>query len=104
MPASAPATAPNKPAYSPGLEGIIAGETSICSIDSEAGLRYRGYDIYDLASNATFPEIIYLLIHGDLPNAQQIETVKEQLSAERDVPPQLPQMLRLLPKNTHPMD
>jgi len=103
-PASAPSSAPAKPNYSPGLEGIIAGESSICSIDSEAGLRYRGFDIYDLASNATFPEIIHLLIHKELPNAQQLEAIRKQLSAERDVPSQVIEMLRLLPKNTHPMD
>lgn len=94
----------NKPAYSPGLEGVIAGESAICSLDSEAGLSYRGYGIYDLANNATFPEIVYLLIHGELPNASQLESIRKQMSAEINVPEPVTQMLRLLPKTTHPMD
>jgi citrate synthase len=105
MSASAPASAAqNIPNYSPGLEGVIAGTTAICSIDSEAGLRYRGYDIYELASNATFPEIWQLLVHGDLPNKSQLDALKKQLSAERDVPRQIHDMLRMLPRGTHPMD
>ena len=99
--ASAPAA---KPAYSPGLEGVIAGESAICSLDSEAGLRYRGYDIYDLATQATFPEIVYLLIHGELPNKQQLEQLQKTVAPERALPDGVAQMLRLLPKNTHPMD
>ncbi|MBC8108378.1 MAG: citrate synthase [Anaerolineae bacterium] len=102
---AAPSTAPaEKPAYSPGLEGVIAGESAICSLDSEAGLRYRGYDIYDLATQATFPEIVYLLIHGELPNKQQLEAFQKQIVPERALPDGVLQMLRLLPKNTHPMD
>src|SRR5690348_3468316 len=99
-----PAASTAKPAYSPGLEGVIAGESAICSLDSEAGLRYRGYDIYDLATQATFPEIVYLLIHGELPNNQQLETLRRQVAKDRPLPDQVLQMLRLLPKNTHPMD
>src|SRR5215203_1661198 len=102
---AASSTAPaEKPAYSPGLEGIIAGESAICSLDSEAGLRYRGYDIYDLATQATFPEIVYLLIHGELPNKQQLDSFQQQIAPERALPDGVLQMLRLLPKKTHPMD
>src|SRR5262249_46203208 len=95
---------PSKPSYSPGLEGVIAGESAICSLDSDAGLRYRGYDIYDLATQATFPEIMYLLIHGELPTQQQLDALKKQIAQDRQVPEQALQMLRLLPKKTHPMD
>src|SRR5688572_10137463 len=101
---TASASPAGKPAYSPGLEGVIAGESAICSLDSEAGLRYRGYDIYDLATQATFPEIVYLLIHGELPNKQQLEQFQKQVVPERPLPEPVSQMLRLLPKNTHPMD
>ena len=102
---AAPASSQNPPpSYSPGLEGIIAGETQICSLDSEAGLRYRGYDIYDLAKNAGFAEIIYLLIHGELPNQQQLAALRDQIIPARELPPQVMQLLKLLPKETHPMD
>ena len=51
--------------YSPGLEGVFAGESALCQIDEgEAGLRYRGYAIGDLAEQATFEEVGYLLLLG----------------------------------------
>src|SRR5215212_1754902 len=93
-----------KPAYSPGLEGVIAGESAICSLDSEAGLRYRGYDIYDLATQATFPEIVYLLIHGELPTKQQLDALQKTIATERVLPEPVSKMLRLLPTSAHPMD
>ena len=56
--------------YSPGLEGVIAGETAISTITG--GLSYRGYSITDLAEESTFPEVAYLLLHGELPNDEQL--------------------------------
>ena len=51
-----------------GLAGVTAGETHLCTVGKEgAGLTYRGYDIYDLADNASFEEVAYLLLHGKLP-------------------------------------
>jgi hypothetical protein len=55
-----------KPAYSPGLAGVIAGETEICWVDPNAGLMYRGYDIHEMASKASFEEVAYLLLNGEL--------------------------------------
>ena len=48
--------------YSPGLEGVIAGETAISTITG--GLRYRGYPVTELAEKATFDEVAYLLLYG----------------------------------------
>ena len=56
--------------YSPGLEGVIAGETAISTVTG--GLRYRGYPVTELAEKATFDEVAYLLLHGELPNAGQL--------------------------------
>ena len=57
------------PEYSPGLEGVIAGESAICQVDEgEAGLRYRGYTIGDLAGRSSFEEVAYLLLFGHLPD------------------------------------
>jgi len=53
-----------KPEYSPGLAGVIAGETAICWVDPNAGLMYRGYDIHDMAQKASFEEVAYLLLDG----------------------------------------
>ena len=60
-----------KPAYSPGLAGVVAGETEICWVDPDAGLMYRGYDIHEMAEKANFEEVAYLLLNGELPTIEQ---------------------------------
>src|SRR5207237_5122194 len=68
------------------LSGVSVAETSICSIDAERGvLMYRGYDIADLAEHATYEEVAYLLLEGELPTTGQLGAFKEQLSA-RELP------------------
>jgi 2-methylcitrate synthase/citrate synthase II len=93
-----------KPAYSPGLAGVVAGETSICSVDPNSGLLYRGYDIHELASKASFEEVAYLLLNGELPNGGELVNFTNQLAAERSLPDPVVKMLRLMRKTTHPMD
>src|SRR3954471_20048323 len=93
-----------KPAYSPGLAGVIAGETQICWVDPNAGLMYRGYDIHEMAQKASFEEVAYLLLNGELPDAGQLAQFAKTLAGERAVPKQVLDALRLMPKNTHPMD
>src|ERR1041384_6678942 len=93
-----------KPEYSPGLAGVIAGETQICWVDPNAGLMYRGYDIHEMGNKATFEEVAYLLLNGELPNAKQFNEFKEQIAAQRVLPKEVEQMMQLLPKATHPMD
>ena len=92
------------PPYSPGLAGVIAGETAICWVDPNAGLMYRGYDIHEMAKRASFEEVAYLLLNGDLPDIKQLNTFSEQLAAQRQLPAPVVKMLRLLPPATHPMD
>ncbi|MCS7032443.1 MAG: citrate synthase, partial [Phycisphaerae bacterium] len=92
------------PAYSPGLAGVIAGESAICYVDENAGLRYRGYDVHDLADHATFEHVAYLLIYDRLPDAQQLQDFRGQLVELARLPRELEQMLRLLPRSIHPMD
>src|SRR5207237_6213569 len=93
-----------KAEYSPGLAGVIAGETKICWVDPNAGLMYRGYDIHEMGDKATFEEVAYLLLNGELPNGKQLNEFKQQIAAERALPKQVVEMLQLLPKPTHPMD
>jgi 2-methylcitrate synthase/citrate synthase II len=93
-----------KPAYSPGLAGVIAGETEICWVDPNAGLMYRGYDIHEMAEQANFEEVAYLLLNGELPTTAQREEFSQALAKERTLPKEVIEMLRLLPKKTHPMD
>jgi len=93
-----------KPSYSPGLEGVIAGETSICWVDPDAGLLYRGYDIHELAAHASYEEIVWLLLRGELPTGEQLGELCRQLAAERALPTQVVSALGQFPPGTHPMD
>ena len=64
----------------PGLEGAIACESRVGYVNGAKGwLVYRGYDIFDLAANATFEEVCYLLLHGRLPNKNELAEYKNQL-------------------------
>ena len=88
-----------------GLRGQSAGETSLCTVGkSGSGLTYCGYDVSDLADNATFEEVAYLLFNGELPNSAQLAAYKEQLFGMRDLPQALKEVLKLIPKDAHPMD
>src|SRR5438477_10758066 len=98
------AAAENKPAYSPGLAGVIAGETQICWVDPNAGLAYGGYDIHEMGEKATFEEVAYLLLNGELPTAAQLAEFARAIGSERALPEQVSQMLDLLPAGAHPMD
>jgi citrate synthase len=88
--------------YSPGLEGVIAGETAISTV--EGGLRYRGYPVTELAEKTDFEEVAYLLLHGELPAARQLADFQRRVAAARQVPESLRQLLRALPAATPPMD
>ncbi|HEX9821261.1 MAG TPA: citrate/2-methylcitrate synthase [Methylomirabilota bacterium] len=87
-----------------GLEGVVAAETQLCDLDGANGrLAYRGYDIADLARQASFEEVVHLLLHGDLPKPAQLDGLVVQLTAARAVPPELLQAFRLMPTDTDPM-
>ena len=67
-----------------GLEGVNIASTNLCRIDGVAGeLIYAGYNIYDLAKNATFEEVAYLLWNLDLPDQDQLKEIKETFQSER---------------------
>lgn len=88
--------------YSPGLEGVIAGETAICTV--EGGLSYRGYFVGDLAEHCSFDEVAYLLLAGELPTAAQLKAFQERVAMARRLPPPLRTLLGELPKWTTPLD
>jgi citrate synthase len=88
--------------YSPGLEGIIAGETAISTI--AGGLRYRGYPVTELVEKVTFEEVAHLLLHGELPTAAQLADFRKRIAVARRLPEPLRELLRALPRWTPPMD
>jgi len=93
------------PGSAGGLRGQSAGSTAICTVGKEGvGLTYRGYSIEDLARNAVFEEVAYLLLQGALPNRQQLDDFKRRLTGLRSLPPALKEVLERIPKDTHPMD
>ena len=88
-----------------GLRGQSAGQTKLCTVGkSGSGLTYCGYDVSDLADNTTFEEVAYLLFNGELPNQAQLSDYKAELMTQRDLPPALKEVLKLIPANAHPMD
>ncbi len=73
-------------------------------LDGEKGiLRYRGYSIEDLAEKASFIEVVYLLIFGELPTAAQLDTFQKDIVAESHVDEEMKKILDGFPKSAHPM-
>ena len=91
--------------FSRGMAGVIAGETAIATVGQEGhGLTYRGYSIFDLAEHATFEEVAWLLLKGELPSAQELAGFQQRIAAARALPDALRTVLEQLPKTSHPMD
>ena len=84
---TAPTASPAAPApvLARGLEGVTAGQTAICSVE-QGKLIYRGYEIHDLAANATFEEVAFLLLEGMKPSADELSRFKAEVVAERPLP------------------
>lgn len=85
-----------------GLEGIVAAASSISSI-IDGVLTYRGIDIDDLAANATFEEVAYLLWYGKLPNRSELEGLQKQLDEYAALPAAVIDQIKLYPKDTNSM-
>jgi 2-methylcitrate synthase len=97
-------TAP-KPKKSVALSGVTAGNTALCTVGRTGNdLHYRGYDILDIADNAEFEEIAYLLVHGKLPNVAELGAYKRKLRALRGIPMDVMDVLESIPASAHPMD
>ena len=87
-----------------GLEGVIAAESDICFIDGDAGiLSYQGYNVHTLAENGTFEEVVFLLWNGRLPKRQELDVLKRDLAANREIPSAVVEFLGSVPKGA-PMD
>lgn len=85
-----------------GLEGIVAGQTAVCSITGK--LMYRGYDVAELAAGADFGETAHLLLHGELPNRSQLDAFRKRLGAAFVLPAQVVDVLKSIPHGVPFMD
>ncbi|MGH8657008.1 MAG: citrate/2-methylcitrate synthase [Gammaproteobacteria bacterium] len=89
----------------PGLAGVVVGYTAVSTVEENGdGLFYRGYDVGDLARETSFEEVAHLLIHHELPTAEQLATYRIQLTRQRGLPDPLKSILEQLPQDAHPMD
>jgi len=88
-----------------GLRGQSAGETAICTVGAAGNsLRYRGYAVDDLARNASFNEVAYLILKGELPNQAELDAYAARLKGMRGLPDALKEVLERIPAGAHPMD
>lgn len=88
--------------YSPGLEGVVAGETAISTL--AGGLQYRGYAVEELATDSTFEEVAYLILHGELPKPAELDAFRGRLAVAQTVEPAILEVVRLLPPEAPLMD
>jgi len=88
-----------------GLLGIIVDETEISKVMPEINsLTYRGYAAQDLCARCNFEEVAYLILNKELPNKKQLKEFKKELSKEITLSKNLINILKKIPKNSHPMD
>ncbi|MBK8268474.1 MAG: citrate synthase [Planctomycetes bacterium] len=92
-----------KAKFEAGLAGVVAGQTAVGEV-TQTSLRYRGYEIADLAANSTFEETAHLLIHCELPNASQLKDFRHRVQAAMNLPKQVTDVVDAMPKSTPPMD
>ncbi|CAN5300626.1 citrate synthase [soil metagenome] len=87
-----------------GLEGVVVAQTRNSTINGEKGeLIYAGYEIDDLARNATFEEVAYLLWNDRLPNEDERADLERKLAAERPISSEMLALLRSFPRDAHAM-
>ncbi|HZX00113.1 MAG TPA: 2-methylcitrate synthase [Trueperaceae bacterium] len=100
-----PDAARPKPKKSVALSGVTAGNTALSTVGASGDeLRYRGYDIRELAEGAEFEEVAHLLVHGQLPDKAQLKAYKQKLKRFRALPAAVRTVLEATPAAAHPMD
>ncbi len=98
-------TPPPRVKKSVALSGVVAGNTAVCTVGRTGNdLHYRGYDIVELARQATFEEVAYLLVHGDLPTQSELAGYGKKLRGLRGLPARVKTVLEDIPAAAHPMD
>ena len=105
LPDPAPSGGEVRKKKSVALSGVTAGTTQLSTVGASGDeLRYRGYDIKDLARESEYEEVAHLLIHGTLPDPAQLRAYKEKLRGLRGLPAVVKSVLEATPAATHPMD
>ncbi len=90
--------------FDPGFGNTASSTSAITFIDGDEGiLRYRGYAIEDLAENASFVEVAYLLIKGELPTAEQLKSFEDRIAQHAEVPQGIYDLVAAMPEDAHPM-
>jgi citrate synthase len=94
-----------QPILNTGLRGFKVATTRISDVDGNLGrLIYRGYLVQDLAGKVSFEEVTYLLLFEKLPQKEELENFKKQLTGEREIPTEVIAALETRPKDALPMD
>ena len=88
-----------------GLLGIVVDETQVSKVMPEINsLTYRGYAVQDLCEMCRFEEAAYLILNGDLPNSIQLKMFEREEKSNRDLTKNLSEIIKHMPKKSHPMD
>ena len=91
--------------FKPGLDGVIATDTNVSYLDVDnEEIVIRGYDLIELADLKTYPEVAYLVIHGQLPNSDQLNNFQKLLLDDSAFPSDTYELLKLIPKTSMVMD
>ena len=85
-----------------GLEGVVATQSGISSI-IDGVLTYRGINIDELAENASFEEVVYLLWNDKLPTQDELIRLRKDLARQGTLPLEVSSLMKALPNGTHPM-
>ena len=98
------ANAPTAPSAA-GLRGVAAATSSMSDVIGDQGqLIYQGYDIHDLAAHSTFEEVIFLLWNQRLPTKTELEELKQALSGAYDIPAEIIELMKRIPRAADPID
>ncbi|RDW20016.1 citrate synthase 3 [Oceanobacillus arenosus] len=94
-----------KEKYIPGLEGVIASETAISFLDTvQEKIIIKGQDLIALSKSNDYLDVVNLLLEGELPSSSEKAVLEDKLKKDYDLPDAVIELLKLLPKQTHPMD
>ena len=88
-----------------GLLGVVVDETTVSQVMPDINsLTYRGYAVQDLCEKCSFEEVAYLILNKELPNKFQLNKFKKQLEKNRNITISLRDIIKHMPKKSHPMD